>query len=38
METLAIALLAFFTVGWFVLAGADIGTGMLALLARPERP
>ncbi|MFD8641134.1 cytochrome d ubiquinol oxidase subunit II [Streptomyces zaomyceticus] len=29
METLAIALLAFFTAGWFVLAGADIGTGML---------
>lgn len=29
METLAIALLAFFAAGWFVLAGADIGTGML---------
>ncbi|MFF1508445.1 cytochrome d ubiquinol oxidase subunit II [Streptomyces sp. NPDC058326] len=29
METLAIVLLAFFAVGWSVLAGADIGTGML---------
>ncbi|MEU6988430.1 cytochrome d ubiquinol oxidase subunit II [Streptomyces sp. NPDC046324] len=29
METLAIALLAFFATGYFVLAGADIGTGML---------
>ncbi|MGW0732544.1 cytochrome d ubiquinol oxidase subunit II [Streptomyces sp. NPDC002851] len=28
--TLAVALLAFFAVGYFVLAGADIGTGMLA--------
>ncbi|MDT9690473.1 cytochrome d ubiquinol oxidase subunit II [Streptomyces sp. P9(2023)] len=30
METLAIAVLAFFATGYFVLAGADIGTGMLA--------
>ncbi|MFE0777750.1 cytochrome d ubiquinol oxidase subunit II [Streptomyces sp. NPDC058861] len=30
METPAIALLAFFTAGWSVLAGADVGTGMLA--------
>ncbi|MGW8765285.1 cytochrome d ubiquinol oxidase subunit II [Streptomyces sp. NPDC055815] len=38
METLAIALLAFFAVGWFVLAGADIGTGMLApWLGRNDR-
>lgn len=29
METLAIVLLAFFATGYFVLAGADIGTGML---------
>ncbi|MEU7702203.1 cytochrome d ubiquinol oxidase subunit II [Streptomyces sp. NPDC039028] len=29
METLAIALLAFFATGWSVLAGADLGTGML---------
>ncbi|MFI8965214.1 cytochrome d ubiquinol oxidase subunit II [Streptomyces sp. NPDC053493] len=29
MDTLALALLAFFAAGWFVLAGADIGTGML---------
>ncbi|WMX44724.1 cytochrome d ubiquinol oxidase subunit II [Streptomyces roseicoloratus] len=29
MDTLALALLAFFVSGWFVLAGADIGTGML---------
>ncbi|MFD7980974.1 cytochrome d ubiquinol oxidase subunit II [Streptomyces sp. NPDC059071] len=29
MDTLALALLAFFASGWFVLAGADIGTGML---------
>jgi cytochrome bd-type quinol oxidase subunit 2 len=28
-ESLAIALLAFFATGYFVLAGADIGTGML---------
>ncbi|MFD5108471.1 cytochrome d ubiquinol oxidase subunit II [Streptomyces cinereoruber] len=38
METLAIALLAFFTAGWFVLAGADVGTGMLApWLGRNDR-
>ncbi|MEV7570863.1 cytochrome d ubiquinol oxidase subunit II [Streptomyces tanashiensis] len=38
METLAIALLAFFAVGWSVLAGADIGTGMLApWLGRNDR-
>ncbi|MFE5939622.1 cytochrome d ubiquinol oxidase subunit II [Streptomyces sp. NPDC056470] len=29
MESLAIALLAFFATGYFVLAGADVGTGML---------
>ncbi|MHC0428791.1 cytochrome d ubiquinol oxidase subunit II [Streptomyces sp. O3] len=29
MESLAIALLAFFAIGYFVLAGADLGTGML---------
>ncbi|MFI1397242.1 cytochrome d ubiquinol oxidase subunit II [Streptomyces sp. NPDC020681] len=29
METLAIVLLGFFAAGYFVLAGADIGTGML---------
>ncbi|MET9373466.1 cytochrome d ubiquinol oxidase subunit II [Streptomyces sp. NPDC002992] len=29
LESLAIALLAFFATGYFVLAGADIGTGML---------
>ncbi|MER7519785.1 cytochrome d ubiquinol oxidase subunit II [Streptomyces sp. NPDC126499] len=29
MDTLALALLAFFATGWFVLAGADVGTGML---------
>ncbi|MFC8275344.1 cytochrome d ubiquinol oxidase subunit II [Streptomyces sp. NPDC057271] len=29
METLAVALLALFAAGYFVLAGADIGTGML---------
>ncbi|MET9438163.1 cytochrome d ubiquinol oxidase subunit II [Streptomyces sp. NPDC006551] len=29
MDALAIALLAFFATGYFVLAGADIGTGML---------
>lgn len=29
METLAIALLGFFAAGYFVLAGADIGTGMV---------
>ncbi|MCT2592849.1 cytochrome d ubiquinol oxidase subunit II [Streptomyces sp. N2-109] len=29
MESLAIALLGFFTVGYFVLAGADLGIGML---------
>ncbi|MFC9702037.1 cytochrome d ubiquinol oxidase subunit II [Streptomyces sp. NPDC056943] len=38
METLAIALLAFFAAGWFVLAGADIGTGMLTpWLGRGDR-
>ncbi|WP_415949312.1 cytochrome d ubiquinol oxidase subunit II [Streptomyces sp. KLOTTS4A1] len=38
METLAIALLGFFAVGYFVLAGADIGTGMLApYLGRSDR-
>lgn len=30
METLAIALLGFYAAGYFVLAGADIGTGMVA--------
>ncbi|MFF0742377.1 cytochrome d ubiquinol oxidase subunit II [Streptomyces sp. NPDC004111] len=30
METAALALLGFFAVGYFVLGGADIGTGMLA--------
>ncbi|MEV4973128.1 cytochrome d ubiquinol oxidase subunit II [Streptomyces scopuliridis] len=29
METLAVALLGFFVAGYFVLAGADIGTGMM---------
>lgn len=29
MDTLAVCLLAFFATGYFVLAGADIGTGML---------
>lgn len=29
MDTLALALLALFAAGWFVLGGADIGTGML---------
>ncbi|MFC7302623.1 cytochrome d ubiquinol oxidase subunit II [Streptomyces monticola] len=29
METLAVCLLAFFAAGYFVLGGADIGTGML---------
>ncbi|MFE9138330.1 cytochrome d ubiquinol oxidase subunit II [Streptomyces sp. NPDC007355] len=38
METLAIALLAFFAAGWSVLAGADIGTGMLMpWLGRSDR-
>ncbi|MFI1978526.1 cytochrome d ubiquinol oxidase subunit II [Streptomyces wedmorensis] len=38
METLSIALLAFFAAGWFVLAGADIGTGMLTpWLGRDDR-
>ncbi|MFI6942644.1 cytochrome d ubiquinol oxidase subunit II [Streptomyces sp. NPDC050418] len=38
METLAIALLGFFAAGYFVLAGADIGTGMLApYLGRTDR-
>ncbi|MGW6568175.1 cytochrome d ubiquinol oxidase subunit II [Streptomyces sp. NPDC054975] len=38
METLAIALLAFFATGYFVLAGADIGTGMLTpYLGRTDR-
>ncbi|MEU4270551.1 cytochrome d ubiquinol oxidase subunit II [Streptomyces sp. NPDC026092] len=38
METLAIALLAFFATGYFVLAGADIGTGMLSpYLGRTDR-
>ncbi|ROQ34749.1 cytochrome bd-type quinol oxidase subunit 2 [Streptomyces sp. PanSC19] len=38
METLAIALLAFFTAGWSVLAGADVGTGMLTpWLGRDDR-
>ncbi|WP_435973720.1 cytochrome d ubiquinol oxidase subunit II [Streptomyces sp. Qhu_M48] len=38
METLAIALLAFFAAGWFVLAGADVGTGMLTpWLGRDDR-
>ncbi|GAA4898024.1 cytochrome d ubiquinol oxidase subunit II [Streptomyces coeruleoprunus] len=38
METLAIALLGFFAVGYFVLGGADIGTGMLLPhLGRDER-
>ncbi|MDI3386416.1 cytochrome d ubiquinol oxidase subunit II [Streptomyces sp. B-S-A8] len=30
LETLAVGLLALFTAGWFVLGGADIGTGMIA--------
>ncbi|MFM9371832.1 cytochrome d ubiquinol oxidase subunit II [Streptomyces sp. Da 82-17] len=30
LETLSVGLLAFFTAGYFVLGGADIGTGMLA--------
>lgn len=29
MDTLAVCLLAFFATGYFVLAGADIGTGMV---------
>ncbi|MEU4076720.1 cytochrome BD oxidase subunit II [Streptomyces venezuelae] len=38
METLAIALLAFFAAGWSVLAGADLGTGMLTpWLGRSDR-
>ncbi|MFJ7959379.1 cytochrome d ubiquinol oxidase subunit II [Streptomyces sp. NPDC096319] len=38
METLAIALLALFAVGWSVLAGADLGTGMLTpWLGRNDR-
>ncbi len=38
METLAVALLGFFAAGYFVLAGADIGTGMLApYLGRSDR-
>ncbi|MER6997478.1 cytochrome d ubiquinol oxidase subunit II [Streptomyces sp. NPDC000410] len=38
METLALVLLGFFAAGYFVLAGADIGTGMLAPhLGRDER-
>ncbi|MEU3451552.1 cytochrome d ubiquinol oxidase subunit II [Streptomyces thermolilacinus] len=38
METLAIALLGFYAVGYFVLAGADIGTGMVApYLGRTDR-
>ncbi|MGI5480261.1 cytochrome d ubiquinol oxidase subunit II [Streptomyces lavendofoliae] len=38
METLAVALLGFFTAGYFVLAGADIGTGMLLpFLGRTDR-
>ncbi|MFG3498142.1 cytochrome d ubiquinol oxidase subunit II [Streptomyces sp. NPDC047928] len=38
METLAIALLGFFAAGYFVLAGADIGTGMLMpYLGRTDR-
>ncbi|MFE5486935.1 cytochrome d ubiquinol oxidase subunit II [Streptomyces sp. NPDC056527] len=38
MESLAIALLAFFATGYFVLAGADIGTGMLTpYLGRTDR-
>ncbi|MER7107556.1 cytochrome d ubiquinol oxidase subunit II [Streptomyces sp. NPDC000229] len=38
METLAIVLLGFFAAGYFVLAGADIGTGMLLpFLGRTDR-
>ncbi|WP_351229177.1 cytochrome d ubiquinol oxidase subunit II [Streptomyces sp. NPDC002133] len=38
METLAIVLLGFFAAGYFALAGADIGTGMVAPhLGRDER-
>ncbi|MGW0122597.1 cytochrome d ubiquinol oxidase subunit II [Streptomyces sp. NPDC003327] len=38
METLAVCLLALFATGWFVLAGADIGTGMLTpWLGRDDR-
>ena len=38
MDTLALALLAFFATGYFVLAGADIGTGMLTpYLGRTDR-
>ncbi|NGO80749.1 cytochrome d ubiquinol oxidase subunit II [Streptomyces sp. YC504] len=38
METLAIALLGFFAAGYFVLGGADIGTGMLTpYLGRTDR-
>ncbi|MFB6839957.1 cytochrome d ubiquinol oxidase subunit II [Streptomyces sp. NPDC056361] len=38
MEPLAIALLAFFAAGWFVLAGSDVGTGMLIpWLGRDDR-
>ncbi|MFC4585055.1 cytochrome d ubiquinol oxidase subunit II [Sphaerisporangium corydalis] len=37
MENLAVALLAFFAVGYFVLGGADIGTGMIMpFLGRDE--
>ncbi|SDK33620.1 cytochrome d ubiquinol oxidase subunit II [Streptomyces indicus] len=38
MDTLAIALLGFFAAAYFVLAGSDIGTGMLApYLGRSDR-
>ncbi|MEU8530926.1 MULTISPECIES: cytochrome d ubiquinol oxidase subunit II [Streptomyces] len=38
MDTLALALLAFFATGYFVLAGADIGAGMLTpYLGRTSR-
>ncbi|MDT9685768.1 cytochrome d ubiquinol oxidase subunit II [Streptomyces sp. TRM76323] len=38
METLAIALLGFYAAGYFVLAGADVGTGMVApYLGRTDR-
>ncbi|WP_258036002.1 cytochrome d ubiquinol oxidase subunit II, partial [Streptomyces fradiae] len=38
VETLAVALLGFYATGYFVLAGADIGTGMVApYLGRTDR-